>query len=94
MLLNTKYTRKKKLRPIRQVLMASPNENTRSAYVFVTNAIIIVPVLIMTSHVATSNNIPVVSLSITSSLSISKYREIIILTYYMNNILKGVGKAL
>ena len=52
---NTKNTRKKKLRPRRQVLIASPKEGSRTAYVPVMNAIIIVPMPIMVNNVATPN---------------------------------------
>jgi hypothetical protein len=57
MIQNTKYTRKKKLRPIKQVLMASPKEGSRTTYVPVTNAIIIVPMPIMVNNVATQNKL-------------------------------------
>ena len=71
--LNTKYTRKKKLKPMRQVLIASPNEDSRTAYVPVMNAMIIVPMPIMVKHVATPNNISVVpTSSISSSFTFSK----------------------
>jgi hypothetical protein len=51
--LNTKYTRKKKLRPMRQVLIASLKEGSRTAYVPEMNAMIIVPMPIMVNHVTT-----------------------------------------
>jgi hypothetical protein len=70
--LHTKYTRKKKLRPIRQVLIASPKEGSKTAYVPVMNAIIIVLMAIIVSNMAYPNNIPVVFSSIASSFTILK----------------------
>jgi len=54
--LNTKYTWKKKLKPIKQMVMISPNKGSRFAYVPMMNAIIIVSMPIMT----TPNNLRVV----------------------------------
>jgi hypothetical protein len=72
MILNTKYTRKKKLKPVRQMLMASPKKSSRTAYMFVMNAIIIISMPIMVNNVGTQNNILMVSSPISLFLSISK----------------------
>ena len=74
--LNTKNIRKLKFKPMRQVSMASPNKDFRTAYVHVMNVIIIVPMPtayvhvmnviiivpmpIMVNIMATSNNISAV----------------------------------
>ena len=65
----TKYTRKKKLKPMRQMVMASPKKDSRIAYVPVMNAMIIVPMAIIVNNVANTNNFRVVWSSISLSLS-------------------------
>ena len=50
-----KITSKKKLKPIKQVIIARPKEGTNIAYVPVTNAITIAPMEIMANQMEAAN---------------------------------------
>jgi hypothetical protein len=72
MIVNIKYIGRKKLRPMKQLMRTNPKEGSRTAYVPVTNAIIIVTMPIIVSDMACRNKFLVVTLFIILCLSNSK----------------------
>ncbi|KAJ0100223.1 hypothetical protein Patl1_21621 [Pistacia atlantica] len=53
---STKNTRRKKIKPMKQVVIASPKEGANTAYVPVANAITIAPMASMVRFKAVNNN--------------------------------------